>query len=388
MARAPLAFLMRNLSTECQISSGESNNCLTQSIYLRNDVALKTVFVVGAGASFEFGLPIGNDLKNQIGKALAFDVANYRPNPGKGDGYLFETIQSYAQYNRGGQIDPAKFFLASSHISSAMVLAPSIDNFIHAHNGNSEVEFCGKLAIAHLILRAESKSKLRFPSETIFTPRLDWSEETWLVALLKLICEDCNLEKLPARLSGIKFIIFNYDRCIEHFIYHAIQLYYGMSPADVGKIVNNIEFFHPYGVVGKLPWQSVSDIAQSMNFGGGPTRDELIKIAAEIKTFTEGTDSDSSDVIAIRRSMEQAERIVFLGFAYHRLNVELLLGPTAPERTKTRRVIGTAYGMSDDDARLVRDDLEQRLFAPSLAVRNDVTCVKLFHEYSRALSFV
>lgn len=351
-------------------------------------MALKTVFVVGAGASFEFGLPIGNELKKQIGKALAFEVGSYRFGPGKGDEYLYEILQSYAHYNAGNHIDQQKLFLAAIHINSAIVLAPSIDNFIHVHNGNSAVELCGKLAIAHLILRAEAKSKLRFPSETVFKPRLDFVDETWIVSLLKLICEDCNLEKLPERLSSISFIVFNYDRCIEHFIYHAIQLYYGITAPETAAILNSVKFFHPYGVVGKLPWQSTPGIEQSVDFGGNPTRDEFVKIAREIKTFTEGTDNEGSDVIAIRSSMAQAERIVFLGFAYHRLNVELLLGPAAPERERTRRVIGTAYGMSDDDARLVRDDLEQRLFAPSLAVRNDVTCVKLFHEYSRALSFV
>jgi hypothetical protein len=294
---------------------------------------------------------------------------------------------TYAQ-SRTPNPDFRNFVGAAKRISSAMTLAPSIDNFIHVHNGDKEIELCGKLAIAHRILRAEAGCKLRMPTAEAKMPNFEWVEDTWGVALMKMLCEDCTFTQLEERLSKVQFIIFNYDRCVEHFLFHAIQLYYGVVDQIAADLVNSMHIYHPYGVVGRLPWQTDIDGIQSIGFGGSPGQHEMINIASGIKTFTEGTDNDSSDIISIRRSLENAERIVFLGFAYHRLNLELLLNEKSLSRGKSRRVFGTAFGMSANDTELVFESLSERLCAPSMKVHNDVKCAELFHEYNRALSFV
>lgn len=347
----------------------------------------KTVFVVGAGASFEFGLPVGNALKEEIAKALAFNYSAYSAGCGQGDRFLYETLQMYSQHmNRSANFQ--SLIKAASHINSAMTLAPSIDNFIHVHNGNKNVELCGKLAIAHRILRAESGSKLRNAPDSV-RPNLEWVKDSWIVALMKMLGEDCTAEQLHDRLSQVTFIVFNYDRCIEHFLFHAIQIYYGVSSGMAAELINRVQIYHPYGVVGRLPWQvnSYDEVMQSVDFGGETSQPDITKIASEIKTFTEGTDDRCSDIIAIRRAMDEAQRIIFLGFAYHRLNVDLL-GVATLSRNSTRRVFGTAWGMSKSDTESVQSSLSTYLFAPSMVVRNDIKCADLFHEYSRALSFV
>lgn len=348
-------------------------------------MAPKTVFVVGAGASCEFDLPVGNRLKDEISRALAFKSTVFNCSVGNGDPYLFETLQTHV-INVRPKPELKELVGAARRISSAMTLAPSIDNFIHVHNGESAVELCGKLAIAHRILRAESTSKLRVPDEAN-VPQLESVEGTWLVALMKLLCEDCTLQQLPERLSSVEFIIFNYDRCVEHFLFHAFKLYYAVHDDIAADLVNSMKIYHPYGVVGALPWQTSIDVQQSISFGGSPSQTELINIASGIKTFTEGTDDQSSDIIAIRNAMESAERIVFMGFAYHRLNVELLLSGNTLSRNRARRVFGTGFGMSKHDIGMVADSLSNRLHAPSMVVA-DLKCVDLFHEYNRALSFV
>ncbi|MTV39187.1 hypothetical protein [Duganella radicis] len=47
----------------------------------------KTVFALGAGASFEFGLPIGEQLKEHIAKLMVFDR-----NGLNGDDYVSRAI--------------------------------------------------------------------------------------------------------------------------------------------------------------------------------------------------------------------------------------------------------------------------------------------------------
>lgn len=348
----------------------------------------KTVFVVGAGASHEFGLPVGTTLKDQIAGGLQFRNTGAETGRGNGDPFLYETLQTYSsQVNRDANFQ--ELIKASIKISFAMPLALSIDNFIHVHNGNREVEFCGKLAIAHQILRAEAASQLRNSSVDRKAPDMAFVRDTWIVAFMKMLGEDCPIDRLHDRLSNIKFVIFNYDRCIEHFLFNAIQIYYGVADHVAADLVNSIHIYHPYGVVGQLPWQvnSFNDNTQPMEFGGTPDQFEIIKIAGEIRTFTEGTDDEDSDIIAIRRSMDEAERLVFLGFAYHPLNVALL-GVEEMSRTKTRRAYGTASGMSHSDVENVLRNLTTQLHAPNMVVRNDVKCARLFHEYSRELSFL
>ena len=52
--------------------------------------------------------------------------------------------------------------LASQHISKALPLANSIDEFIDTQKENKKIAFCGKLAIIRSILNDEKRSKLYF----------------------------------------------------------------------------------------------------------------------------------------------------------------------------------------------------------------------------------
>jgi hypothetical protein len=202
------------------------------------------------------------------------------------------------------------------------------------------------------------------------------------------LSEDCSLDKLRERLGRVAFIVFNYDRCIEQFLMHAIMAVYKVPEEVAAEIVSWVDIYHPYGTVGNLPWVTARRVNHEIiGFGEAPTPQQLLKIIRGIKTFTEGTDDRISEIMAIRNQMERASRIVFLGFAYHKLNLRLLLGdnPIIPE--KNRRVFGTAYGMSASDTQLVGDVLGRTLNAPSIAIRNDLTCSNLFREYSRTLNF-
>jgi len=346
----------------------------------------KTVFVVGAGASYEMGLPVGEKLKEQISDMLTFRQIEGHYSARVQDNVIYEA-QRIADSWRIPEVTMQKTIQASAHMAHALPLTLSIDNYLHNHNGDKAVEVCGKLAIVRAILAAESNSSLYKPSDRIMIDFNDCSK-AWLVPFMQLLSEDCNLDRLRERLSNVVFIVFNYDRCIEQFMLHAIMAIYKVEPRVAAEIVSWIEIYHPYGTVGELPWHTeLDELDVTIDFGGTPDGAKLLELIKGIKTFTEGTDDSSSDIIAIRRSIVEADRIVFLGFAYHRLNMQLLTGDE-PARQLTRRVFGTAYGMSNSDTQLVNEALGNRLNAPSIAIKNDLTCFKLFHEFSRTLSFV
>jgi hypothetical protein len=138
-----------------------------------------------------------------------------------------------------------------------MPQALSIDNFIDTHQGDAGIEICGKLAISRAILNAEKRSSLYVdPSNYKNTLRFEKTESAWLSPLLKIITENCRAQDLEQRLSGLSFVVFNYDRCVEHYLYHWLKSYYRLPDADAAALVNGIAIYHPYGTVGLLPWQA------------------------------------------------------------------------------------------------------------------------------------
>jgi hypothetical protein len=342
----------------------------------------KTVIVVGAGASQEVNLPIGTGLKNQIANLLHFEV-DPRFGRMKGDWIIIEALQHLPNIPIR---DPNPYLLAAATIYEAMPQAISIDHFVDAHSGNTYIELCSKLAIVRAILQAEKRSSLYFD-----TNRMNYQQlaRTWFAGFMKLLTENCRINDLEDRLKSIVLIIFNYDRCIEHFLYHSLQNYYRINQTEAAKLVNSIEIYHPYGLVGFLPWQLHN--TNAVPFGIEPDAGQLLSIAEQIKTFTEGTDMSASPISKIRKCMFEAEILVFLGFAFHRLNLELLT-PAADNSSSSRRgrysYFGTALGISDSDCDVIKDEIARlnRLDPIRAHLRPDLKCAQLFDEYWRSLS--
>ena len=338
-----------------------------------------TVIVVGAGASQEAGLPTTPQLKRTIANYL--DMNFERRGTLGGDSKIAQILHSRGDLNQA--------LRACQHISVALPQAMSIDNFIDAHQGNSEIEFFGKLAIVRAILEAEKSSRMYVDPSNI-NNRLNFRslEETWFNMFWQRISENCQVDGLSARLASVVFIVFNYDRCIEHFLYHSIRNYYGLPDNEAASLVNAMQVFHPYGMVGSLPWTGG---ASPMEFGAEPISHELLRLVEQIKTFTEGTDPEASDIAAIRSHVAQADTLVFLGFAYHPQNLELLkrTGERSPHQGSVARCIGTAVGISDADFEAIGREVEQysgALLSPNQ--ERNLTCSALFDTYRRALSFV
>jgi hypothetical protein len=130
----------------------------------------------------------------------------------------------------------------------------------------------------------------------------------------------------------VKFIVFNYDRCIEHFLYHALQAYYGLNEGNATSVLERLTFYHPYGSVGPLPWMHQP---RAVAYGEEVNADQFLESASQIETFTEGTDPESSAVADIQRCAGGASRVVFLGFAFHRQNLKLSVKPSALEPMPT-----------------------------------------------------
>ncbi|RWN11437.1 MAG: hypothetical protein EOR94_27445 [Mesorhizobium sp.] len=347
----------------------------------------KTIFVIGAGASKEVGFPTGGELKTTIRELLRFEQ---KPNePLRGDEVLLNSFKRLVEQAHPIDKSPRKAALlnlygVAGHISEALHVAKSIDNFLHENRGDPFVETVGKLAIARAILDAEGNeiySKLYVsPSNVHNRLQLGKLEDTWYVPFAQLLLS-CTLDELPGQLWKVGFIVFNYDRCLEHFLLWAIRIKFKLDEAEAASLVNEIKIWHPYGRVGRLPWQKGQGV--SVQFGSKEA--DIIEVAKQIRTFTESNDGEGSDIDNLRRELDDANVTIFLGCSYHELNMKLIQ-PAPSERLnagKEKRFYGTTFGLSQSS--LAAAESRVRNFTTEKAsespyMRFGLDCVGLFNE--------
>lgn len=344
------------------------------------------VLIVGAGASKEVNLPVGAELRTRIAQALNIQYKDGYQRTG-GDERIDQAFRFLARIRNPDRPDINPYLHASWRIRDAMPQAISIDNFIDSHRHDGLIAICGKLAIARCILAAEAESTL-FVNSQSRNPRINFSgvEETWFNPFFQLLTENCQETELDQRLSQVAIVSFNYDRCIAHYLHGALQNYYGISSERAAQALSHLRIFHPYGSVGQLPWQSLHD---GVGFGSSVLGERLVKISEGIRTFTEGVDPENSDVVAIRKTLENARKVAFLGFAFHRLNLQLLFpGLADGQQVLNRLTYATGHGISDADSQEIRYELRTlgAIFHDCFHFRNDLTCAKLFREFWRSLS--
>lgn len=339
-----------------------------------------TVLVLGAGSSFEAGLPVGAQLKTAIANLLDIRFENFGRGGHTGDNGIVEAFRAVTR-----DINP--LLHDSWRIRDAMPQALSIDNFLDAHRGQAQIELAGKLGIVQSILQAERASKL-FINPNANPPTLNFAtlQNTWFNKFFQTLTENCRFEDLKGRLRSIVIVNFNYDRCIDHFLLHSIQNYYLVDPQAAAQALSHLRILHPYGSVGSLPHvnpsQPMNHVALGANFQGN----RLLEVSRGIKTFTEGTDETSSEILAIRELVQNAKRLVFLGFAYHPLNMELLFPKPDAITERNGLVLGTAYGISESDKKAISKDLHERSGIAGEYEFPDLTCSDFFVKYSRTLS--
>lgn len=341
-----------------------------------------TVFIIGAGASTEANLPTSVKLKNQIAELLDLLMDDWGAKLISGDNLILEALRQIIQLPENKDEDFSHFIRAAHHIRDALPQAISIDNFIDTQRDNNKIALCGKLAIVRTILEAEKNSLLYFDNSR-HDNKINFNnlEKTWYIQFFKLLTENCDKNELAERLKTITLIIFNYDRCIEHFLYYGFQNYYKISGEQAFVLIKNIKIYHPYGDVGNLPWTKQKEI---IDFGKNPSINDLITLSKKIKTFTEGVDPNSSDINKIKEQTGNASRLIFLGFAFHKLNMQLI----APENVENGiKCYATTFGISKSDRGVLNSQMHV-LFKERIKINmTELKCSAFFNEYWRSLSF-
>ncbi|MGO7400350.1 SIR2 family protein [Rhizobium ruizarguesonis] len=357
-----------------------------------------TTFVIGAGASAEFGLPVGAGLARAIKKSASVHNADAK------DPYVVDP-EFYACFERvypRGHADRASALRALETIHNGLHTAVSIDAFIHRFRSDKHVVKLGKMLIALEIARAERQSTLMPETwASLEDPRsrkekdrmLVNPDDTWLGHFFRTMIDGVeNPDDIGKNLS---IICFNYDRCIEHYLTQSIAFAYRRPTHEARAIVERMIIIHPYGTLGKLSEMNVVD-GDSIPFGfEADFQTPLERIADNIITYTEQTHQKDT-LRRIHDAISINNMLVFLGFGFNNQNLDLLrvkaLDP--PYKLETRNIYTTGFGT----ARQVSDTLTRRIldifvdiaehasWKEQVHIEFDQTCVQLFNTHQMNLS--
>lgn len=296
----------------------------------------KTVFVVGAGASAEFGLPVGWELLKKIQENSHFEF-DRGLTPSKGPRRVFEAISEKYASDRDKTVEA---FTSLADIRSGVATAGSIDEFINRYSDDSMIAELGKLQIAHTILEAEAKSHFRQKAGSV-ADGVNWNavEDTWITRFVRTLFDGVKATEIDQIGNNISIICFNYDRCIEYYLEHAIRIAFrGVDANHARKIVDSIEILHPYGSLGKL---------QLVPFGSPVHSSELYRVSENLVTWSESFKED--DVLPrVKSAIKQARNIVFLGFGFANQNMKLLDAQMVDNKPYFTSVYATGHGLTDD----------------------------------------
>lgn len=261
----------------------------------------RTVFVLGAGASKQFGFPTGAELYEKV-------VERFLEGPD----------EDFFRNEAGYSLSDMRTFRDALFRSGKT----SVDAFLEHRPEFLDI---GKAAIAKILVSCEAENGL-------FRPQENWLRYTY--------------DRLSASFeefgsNALSFVTFNYDRSVEHFLFTALKNTYGKSDDECKALMGRIPIIHLHGRLGFLPWESD---------GGGRPYNQTIDLRVlrycieNIKIVSEDITDRDTEFVAAKTLLREAEQICFLGFGYALTNTQRLeldrLGPSG------RRIVGSGLGLT------------------------------------------
>jgi hypothetical protein len=304
----------------------------------------KIVFVLGAAANKELDsngmMPVGSELAERIQRQLSSELNNNSRWP---EGPISKTISS-----TGGLNDT--HIQAMRRIEQGITHCESIDQFIDEWSDFRELTATAKFAIAYEILRSEAQTQptAAMADATSATIAMRGIRDSWLGLIFRFANKGVRRRDTKKCLSNISFITFNYDRCLEAALYLFFRDGQNTSKEDAAIYASQVPVFHVYGFLGKLPEFDIQGIRL-----GSTDYWNVSSGSKQIKTFTE--ECESTHRSALQQTIQRADRIVFLGFGFHRPNVELI----QPISLMGKEVFATVYGMRDREIAEVNRHLKE-----------------------------
>ena len=285
------------------------------------------VVVVGAGASFDLGLPLGSVLQQKVVAAVANSSS---------EAFRYFRAAAHNLFDKDGSRADAALARAQRHVSG-LRHAASVDNYLDQVRSDTDFVSICKMAIGYEIAKAESGSVIA--RQTSYDRVIDSASdaEYFLLDLLNLAVRGHQEENLEESLVNLTFIIFNYDRCVEKVLLSWLQMRFSNSAPH---LFSQVKFVHVYGSLGPYGQIEGSEFFDSESSHGAVQNPHLTipDFASRIKIFTEQEDSEVAE--KIRNAIHFSQAILFLGFGFEEQNMRFFRSP----QSYAKRIFCTTVG--------------------------------------------
>lgn len=322
----------------------------------------QTLFVVGAGASAEYKLPVGDALKQEIAQVL-----NKLPDESSSAiGRMIGAIELYAANNK---CSAAQLIAKGRTIAAGLAQAPSIDAYIENQRHDPEIAILGKIAIAACLLDRERACPL-FVDTRRDNAAIDFHtlSPKWLAKLFQILIEGQTKATLPTFFDRATFVVFNYDRCVEHYFEHSLRNYFGLSQGQAEGMVRSCRIIHPYGTLGPWGWPGTNPDALAFGASGAglsfSSKGLLTVAERDLRTYSEYIE-DAAEVQRNQAMLHATDTIVYLGFAFHQQNVQLLSKIVPHKRC---RVLATTFKVPEPALDIITEDIARIMKVARAAV--------------------
>jgi hypothetical protein len=284
-------------------------------------LASKTVLILGAGASLEYGFPSGKQLLDRICQVC-------------------QSPQFERQFEE----------LLATQGDSAVHIARELARTIH----NSPVlsidlllqyrtEFInvGKCAIAYVLVPMETPDRLT---------DINTRSACWYPYLFEQM-RTSDLESFGG--NRLTIVTFNYDRSIDAYLRIVLKNMFNADDTKIEAVMDRIPIIHLHGQLGNL-----GDNPYGRFLPGYAKYVEILQRAKDgIKIIHEIDNADNDpEFIKARAALNEAQDIVFLGFGYGAENLKRLKIKQHSDAT----IGGTAFGLSEPKLAEVRSIIRSR----------------------------
>ena len=273
---------------------------------------MKKTFILGAGASYPYGFPLGPTLKKEV-----ISIINSSNHP--------YCRYLYSQFG----LNPEVLSILASKIKESPV--NSIDLFLSNHKSIPGMVHAGKMLIAFLINNREILDKLCAVENCWYTYLFN--------KILPLIKND------PSKLDELELYIitFNYDRSLERFLLQAIENSFDIKKGDAEKIVESFSeqhIIHIHGSLGNLS-------SFPYEFQGERLFSCYKDMAENIRIFHEQNETEIIEKITT--ILDRSKEIHFLGFGYLPENLEKLKFTKTGVKVYRRNIYGSRHNVTSNE---------------------------------------
>jgi hypothetical protein len=335
----------------------------------------RTVFVIGAGAGRDIDMPVGSALSATIADKTNIKFSEMGRRLDSGDHRIVDALKRIAKERSE---DWNLWRAAGCDIHNGLQYTRSIDAYLSTHNHDERLKVSAKLAIVRAILEAEKDSAVAKVANGEWKDR-EKVRTSWLPDFVHVLQDGVSASRnLKNIFDNFCIVNFNYDRCIETFLFYALKDLFRKSDDEIGELVRSLEIFHPYGQVGFLPWQNKG---RAVSFGADEYGD-ILGLSDEIRTFNEQI-GEGDALKDMHEWVASAQRFIFLGFHFHTQNMELMKC-SLPQTGSRPMIYATVLDRSGPDVSMIQRRIEGMLGQGRTAQGIETVhfdCKRMFVEY-------